>query len=797
MRALVTSAAGDRLAALPVSSASSLDDGAARVVVHLDQPRQRLHGVGGSLTQASASALSRITPHKRQEVLRSLFSPARAAYSLVRTHIGSCDFSTHSYVYVEDSDPNLSSFSVSADADNGLLDLIHDAQAVAGAAFRIIASPWTAPPWMKDNARLFEPEARRGGTLLPEHHDTFARYVSAYVSAYAERGIPIWAVTPVNEPHGNQGTWESMEMSPQQQAAYVQVLGRTLQADGHDVEILIYDQNRAGVVDFAAPILTDQHAVPWVFGTAVHWYDSTFRVYEDQLEALHALAPDRPIIQSEGCIDNVFGKGQDRGPDAPTPWWRDDGWYWRKEATDWGWDWLDDTRDHPPYAPAFRYARDLVGCFAHHVTGWVDWNVVLDRHGGPNHVGNFCLAPILVDAETDFVYYTPLHSILEQVSRYTRPGAVVRHTEVHGAPQLWASAHVNPDGCHVVHLFNESEHDVPCHVALGNESFGITLPTASIVTLIHRPMEKPMSSRPPQGSSLIDGGYVPSGVLQFTDLTPDERLRRLRELLERGIHGLCFSAYEAGQAPSDHLHLSEAQVGRRIDVIAPHTRWVRTFSCTEGNQHGARLARDRGIRSLAGAWIGDEPERDEAELEGLVALARDGAADLLAVGNEVLLRGERTVEELVALIQRVKAEVGDRPVGYVDAYFQFVNHPELVEACDFLPINCYPFWEKCPLEHSVGYVGEMVRQVQAVSQGKPVVIAETGWPSAGSAEGAAVPGLDNMVLYALNLIPWAEAAGVPLFWFSAFDEAWKVGAEGDCGAYWGLWDAQGELKIGE
>lgn len=796
MRALITAASGERLAALPVSTAPSEDDAAARVVVHLDQPRQAVHGVGGSLTQASAAALARISPHKRAEVLRSLFSPARAAYSLVRTHIGSCDFSTHSYVYVENDEPSLSSFSVSADEDNGLLDLIHDAQAVPGADFKIIASPWTAPPFMKDNGALFDPHSRRGGTLLEAHHDTFARYVSRYLTAYRDRGIPIWAVTPVNEPHGNQGTWESMEMSPGQQAAYVQVLGQTLRADGHEVRILIYDQNRAGVLDFAGPILDDEAARPWVGGTAVHWYDSTFRVYGDKLEQLHEAHPDVPILQTEGCIDNVFGRHADRGPDAPTPWWLDDAWFWRKEATDWGWDWLDDTSDHPRYAPAFRYARDIVGCLAHRVTSWVDWNIVLDRRGGPNHVGNFCLAPILVDGDTDTVYYTPLHSIMEQVSRYTRPGAVVRATEVEGPEGLWVSAHVNPDGCRVVHLFNETAHEVRCHLTLGTAAAGLTCAPSSIVTLIHRPTERPMS-RPPQGSSLIDGGYVPSGELQFTELTPEERMRRLRELLDRGIHGLCFSAYEAGQAPSDHLELPEAQVARRLDVVRPHTRWIRTFSCTEGNQHAATAARDRGIKTLAGAWIGDDRDRDEAEIEGLIALAKEGAADLLAVGNEVLLRGERTVAELVELIARVKQAVPDRPVGYVDAYFQFAAHPELVEACDFLPINCYPFWEKCPLEHSVGYVGEMVRQVQAVSQGKPVVIAETGWPSAGTPEGAAVPGLDPMVQYALNLIPWAEASGIPLFWFSAFDEAWKVGDEGDCGAWWGLWDAAGDLKIGE
>ena len=346
---------------------------------------------------------------------------------------------------------------------------------------------------MKDNGRFYDLLENRGGTLLEQHHESFARYTSRYVSAYAARGIPIWAVTPVNEPHGNQGNWESMEMSPEQQAAYVQVLAQTFEADGHDVKILAFDQNRAGVVDYVTPILSTAAAAA-VHGTAVHWYDSTFRVYEEELDRLHEAFPSHPILQTEGCIDNVFGVGKDRGPSAPLPWWLDDGWYWRKEATDWGWDHLDDTRDHPPYAPAFRYARDIVGGLAHWLTAWVDWNVVLTKRGGPNHVGNFCLAPILVDAETDTVFYTPLFSIMEQVSRTTRPGAAVKEIVLDGPHGLWAVALVNPDGSRVVHLFNETDGAVACHVEFGSadgEEASVRVDSApsSLLTLIHRPTE--------------------------------------------------------------------------------------------------------------------------------------------------------------------------------------------------------------------------------------------------------------------------------------------------------------------
>jgi exo-beta-1,3-glucanase (GH17 family) len=268
-------------------------------------------------------------------------------------------------------------------------------------------------------------------------------------------------------------------------------------------------------------------------------------------------------------------------------------------------------------------------------------------------------------------------------------------------------------------------------------------------------------------------------------------------VLELGLHGLCFSAYVEGQGPEQQTVLTESQVRARLDAIAPHTRWIRTFSCTEGNEIAARVAHEYGLKTLVGAWIGEDPEKNAAEIAGAIELARAGHVDLLAVGNEVLLRGEMTEDELIAHLDAVRAAVPGVPVSTVDAYFLFAQYPRLVAACDFLPINCYPFWEKVSLRHASGYAQEMVRRVRAVAGDKPILIAETGWPSSGSPVGAAEPSLRNMALYALNILAWTDEDELPLFWFSAFDEAWKVGPEGDCGAYWGLWDAQGGLKLGQ
>ncbi|MBX2802546.1 MAG: hypothetical protein KTR31_33000 [Myxococcales bacterium] len=491
MHAVITSAAGDSQRRIDLPSPDSPQPKARtqgsrsgiQLVVRPERTRQTLVGIGSSLTQASAAALATLPANERQRVLEAAFGADAAAFSLIRTHIASCDFSTSSYTYAPDADPSLAGFSVDVDETNGHLALLRDASAVAGADFRVVASPWTAPAWMKDNGRLFQPEEHRGGTLLPEHHTTFASYITRYVEAYAARGIPIWAVTPVNEPHGNQGTWESMEMSPDQQRQLVAVLGDTLRARGHDTQILIYDQNRAGMREYADTVLSDPAAAAAALGTAVHWYDSTFRVYEDELEALHAAWPGHLILQTEGCIDNVFGKGVDRGPDAPTPWWQDDGWYWRKEATDWGWDWAENPEvDHPPYAAAFRYARDLVGCLAHWVSGWIDWNLVLDRRGGPNHVGNFCLAPILVDG--DEAYFTPMFHVLSQISRHSRPGAVVVDLDRTTPEGAWSTALIDPDGTRIVHVFNETTAEHTVGVTWGDTRTQVDSPPASLLTIV-------------------------------------------------------------------------------------------------------------------------------------------------------------------------------------------------------------------------------------------------------------------------------------------------------------------------
>jgi len=278
----------------------------------------------------------------------------------------------------------------------------------------------------------------------------------------------------------------------------------------------------------------------------------------------------------------------------------------------------------------------------------------------------------------------------------------------------------------------------------------------------------------------------------FAAMTRAERVELLHSILARKVHGLAFSPYLDGQAPG--IEVGERQIRERMAIIQPWTRWVRTFSCTEGNEGAPRIAHELGLKTLVGIDLGRDQERNAVEFAAGIEVARAGHADILAVGNEVLLRGDLGEDELIAWIERAREAAPGVPVGYVDAYFLFENHPRIVAASDVLLINCYPFWESCPHAYALYHMQEMYRRTERVAGGKPIVISETGWPSQGSPYGGAVPGEDEALNYLLNTYLWAEEEGIEIFYFAAFDEAWKMGDEGDVGAYWGIWDAQGRLK---
>lgn len=291
----------------------------------------------------------------------------------------------------------------------------------------------------------------------------------------------------------------------------------------------------------------------------------------------------------------------------------------------------------------------------------------------------------------------------------------------------------------------------------------------------------------------FQGTELPERIYQLNTATPAEWKNVFKEIMEQGLHGLCFSVYEAGQKPGDAL--SDEQIRRRIGILKPYTRWIRTFSCTEGNERIARMAKEAGLQTLVGAWLGSDPEKNEEELQGLYQLVDEGCVDVAAVGNEVLYRRELTEAELLAYLERAKKRIPSVPVGYVDAYYEFVERPALAAACDLILCNCYPYWEGTPIAHAFDHMRHMYQLAVEAGQGKRVLITETGWPSQGESCGGADPSPLHALQYFIRAQLWARENDLEMFYFSSFDEPWKIGAEGEVGAYWGLWDSEEKLKF--
>lgn len=280
--------------------------------------------------------------------------------------------------------------------------------------------------------------------------------------------------------------------------------------------------------------------------------------------------------------------------------------------------------------------------------------------------------------------------------------------------------------------------------------------------------------------------------LNFTSLAPAEVKQLFTKTINRGLHGICFSPYLEGQNIGDGL--SEEQIQRRMAIVSPHTKWVRSFSCTEGNEFIPKAAHEKGLKTMVGAWIDTNKAKNEEEIKGLISLAQKGYVDIAVVGNEVLLRNDLTKQELIHYIRQVKKALPNIPVGYVDAYFQFKEHSDLVDACDVILANCYPFWEGCAIDQASGYLKQMYTVTKEAAKGKKVIIAETGWPDQGTGNAQAQPSEENAMRYFINSQNWAQHENIETFYFSSFDESWKVRHEGDVGQAWGLWNKNEQLK---
>jgi glucosylceramidase len=450
----------------------SKDKASLKIIVNPNQKFQTITGFGGSFTESSAYLLNQLSKKNRKKILDAYFSEEGANYSLTRTHINSCDFSLKQYAYaMVDGDKELQNFSIDEDR-NDIIPMILEAKAISKEGFKIVASPWTAPPWMKDNKKWI------GGKLLPEYNATWALYYSKYIDAYKKEGIDIWGITVINEPHGNGNNWESMLFSPEEMTSFVQnYLGPKLEADGKsNVKILGYDQNRAGLQEWVDAMYKDNQTSKYFAGTAIHWYESTYDFFPEALQYAHKKAPNKYLIQTEACVD------------SEVPHWRDDSWYWSKEATDWGWDWASekDKHLHPKYAPVNRYATDIIGCLNNWVDGWIDWNMVLNRQGGPNWFKNWCTAPVIVDDKNDEVYFTPLYYTMAHFSKFMRPGAVKIGCTIN-TNDLMVTAVKNPDESIAVAIFNPTDEEKVLEINLNNQNYTISINAKALQTVVIKP----------------------------------------------------------------------------------------------------------------------------------------------------------------------------------------------------------------------------------------------------------------------------------------------------------------------
>jgi len=274
--------------------------------------------------------------------------------------------------------------------------------------------------------------------------------------------------------------------------------------------------------------------------------------------------------------------------------------------------------------------------------------------------------------------------------------------------------------------------------------------------------------------------------------TQKELVSLFHKVLKYPMHGLCFSPYLDGQKPGSQL--TEKQIRKKIEIIKPYTKWIRIFSCTDGNEMIPRIAHEYGLKTLVGAWLGRNELINEKEISNLIKIANEGYVDIAAVGNEVMYRGDLTEAELLLCIYRVKNEIPNIPVGYVDAYYEFEDRPRIIEACDIILANCYPFWEGCSIKYSLIYMKDMYARAVKAANGKKVIITETGWPNMGEEFYGAEPSIKNALTYFINTQQWAIEDNINIFYFSSFDESWKIDDEGDVGAYWGLWDVYEKFK---
>jgi glucosylceramidase len=430
---------GQRLAKGTIQPVKLIPD-ADSAVITIDRrvTYQTIEGFGGAFTEAASSTLLKLPSDLQDEVMNAYFHPDQGhGYTLCRTHINSCDFALGNYAYTEvDGDTELKHFSIGRDHDS-LIPMIKRAQELAGDTLRLFASPWSPPAWMKTTGKMNE-----GGRLKDEYRYAWASYYARYIREYEKVGIPIWGLTVQNEPEATQ-TWDSCIYTAEEERDFVRdYLGPVLERDGlGKVKIIIWDHNRDQLFKRAKTVLDDPEAAKYVWGVGFHWYVADCF---NNVEMTHDAFPDKVLLLTEACVE--------KGP----------------HTGDWG--------------PGEKYASAIIEDLNHWAAGWVDWNLLLDEKGGPNHVGNYCSAPIIADTINEKLFYQSSYYYLGHFSRFIKPGAK-RVICSSNRDALEATAAANADGTLATVVLNRTDETIEFYLVDGEETLPIIAPAHGIVTV--------------------------------------------------------------------------------------------------------------------------------------------------------------------------------------------------------------------------------------------------------------------------------------------------------------------------
>lgn len=415
------------------------------VFVDPDKTYQTFFGIGAALTDASAETFAKLPKEKQDEFMRAHFDKENGiGYTVARTNINSCDFSSDMYTYVKDGDKELKTFDISHDR-KFKIPFIKKAATAAGGKLNLFASPWSPPAWMKDNNDMLH-----GGKLKPEFYSSWANYYARFIKEYEKDGVPVWGISIQNEPMAVQ-RWESCNYTAEEERDFLKnYLGPQMQKEGlGEKKIIVWDHNRDLIYQRAQTYLNDPEAAKYIWGIGFHWYEdwSGGQPMFDNLRRVYEAYPDKHLFFTEGCAESF------------------------------------DASRYKAWALGEEYGRSMINDFNNGMVGFTDWNILLDETGGPNHVQNFCFAPVHANTKTGELIYTNAYYYIGHFSKFIKPGAK-RLVSSPSRSQLLSTAFRNSDGKMVVVVMNQSDKRTPYYLWIKGEAVQVNSLPHSIATIV-------------------------------------------------------------------------------------------------------------------------------------------------------------------------------------------------------------------------------------------------------------------------------------------------------------------------